>query len=740
MAYQIIMIIQYVSIALLATESIYVFVNMKTKGQTYLFLYCFSTLINNISYMIVMTAQTSREALIGAQMCYVGKIWIPLSFVAMLNEICEIKFPKLIYQIAIGINVMILGMMLTCDKHYLYYTADREFVQTGLFPHNVYGHTWIYYAYMVVVLGYIVYSVVLLVRQCIVDKDKVRRSTYKYLIPAVIAMTLGYVAYMTRITNGYDTTVLGYAVSSLMLIMAIFKNRLMDTLSIARDYVIDTISEGVIVTDMNGKVIYYNQPMKQLYSDIDENVEGVIEEVIHQTDASKVIYKDDKVYEPMRTPLIRGNEEPRGQVYVLTDVTARYRYMQELREQKEIAETANASKSAFLSVVTHEIRTPMNAIVGMTDLILREPEHLSSKQEKYLQNIRTSGDSLVMIVNDILDQSKIEAGKMEIIEDAYELRPMIEDVKMIIENRIGSKPIHLIYEIEDDIPRYLIGDSLRIRQILINLMNNAVKFTEDGYIKLSVKCVEVDSGKRKLTFSVKDSGQGIKPEDLSKLGEAFAQVDTKKNHSKEGTGLGLSISKDFISMMGGQLEVKSEYGNGSEFFFSIWQGIASGIDMTGVSGVSKQAWQQEEQFTAPEAKILIVDDTQLNLIIAGELLRPLHMQIETATSGERAIEMVRENRYHVIFMDYMMPYMDGVETTEKIRAEALKHGDNYELNAYFKSVPIIALSGDDSEEAKEKFLRAGIDDFTVKPIELKRLKKLLLKWLPEELIVPEEAK
>ena len=152
------------------------------------------------------------------------------------------------------------------------------------------------------------------------------------------------------------------------------------------------------------------------------------------------------------------------------------------------------------------------------------------------------------------------------------------------------------------------------------------------------------------------------------------------------------------------------------------------------------AWQQEEQFTAPEAKILIVDDTQLNLIIAGELLRPLHMQIETATSGERAIEMVRENRYHVIFMDYMMPYMDGVETTEKIRAEALKHGDNYELNAYFKSVPIIALSGDDSEEAKEKFLRAGIDDFTVKPIELKRLKKLLLKWLPEELIVPEEAK
>jgi len=370
----------------------------------------------------------------------------------------------------------------------------------------------------------------------------------------------------------------------------------------------------------------------------------------------------------------------------------------------------------------------MNAVIGMTDLLLRDSESLSDKQEKYLKNISTSGQSLVMIVNDILDQSKIEAGKMEIIEQPYEIRPMADDVKLIIENRIGSKPIHLIYEIEDDVPQYLIGDSLRIRQILINLMNNAVKFTETGYIRLKVEVTDEKSGSRLLRFSVKDSGQGIRPEDLSKLGQAFTQVDTKKNHSKEGTGLGLSISRDFISMMGGLLEVTSEYGKGSEFYFEIWQGIANGLNSND-SVVMKQPWQTDTEFRAPEARVLIVDDAELNLMITEELLKPVGMTVDVAQSGETALEMIEKNHYHAIFMDYMMPYLDGVETTKLIRKLALEKKDDY-----YKYVPIIALSGDTSDSTRESFMCAGIDDFTEKPVEVKKLKKLLLKWLPKELI------
>lgn len=428
-----------------------------------------------------------------------------------------------------------------------------------------------------------------------------------------------------------------------------------------------------------------------------------------------------------------------GKLYVLSDVTARYRHMEELQEQKEIAEEANESKSAFLSVVTHEIRTPMNAVIGMTELLLRESDELNSKQEKYLRNIKNSGEALVMIVNDILDQSKIEAGRMEIVEDAYEIRPMAEDVKMIIENRIGSRPVRLIYEIDDDVPQFLVGDSLRIRQILINLMNNAVKFTEAGYIRLGIDVTEVDKGRRLLKFSIKDSGQGIRPEELSKLGEAFVQVDIKRNHSKEGTGLGLSISRDFISMMGGQLEVASEYGKGSEFYFSIWQGVAAGIDLRSHTGLNRQPWQQDEKFVAPDARILIVDDSDLNLMIARELLKPVNlMAIDTVKSGEQAIDIVKKNRYDIIFMDYMMPYMDGVETTEKIRRETDNPDNDEGFREYIRTVPIVALSGNDSEAAKDKIFRAGINDFIEKPVNPQKLKKMLIKWLPGEMIRPAE--
>lgn len=339
-----------------------------------------------------------------------------------------------------------------------------------------------------------------------------------------------------------------------------------------------------------------------------------------------------------------------------------------------------------------------------------------------------------MIVNDILDQSKIEAGKMDIVEDAYELRAMLDDVRMIIENRIAEKPIHLIYDIDEHIPKIIVGDALRMRQILINLMNNAVKFTEQGYIELGIRIVKAEDKRLLLRFSVKDSGQGIRQEDMNRLFKAFSQVDTKKNHSKEGTGLGLSISADFVHMMGGQLDVASEYGKGSEFFFTVYQGLPEMDEER--EPLKKPAWQSDK-FTAPGAKILIVDDSEINLMITESLLESLQMKIDTAESGMKALEMIQKNQYHAVFMDYMMPYMDGVETTEKVRrlAESAAALRSTELAEYYKSVPIIALTGDASEETKEKFKLAEIDDYTEKPVMVDQLKKILLKWLPENLIL-----
>lgn len=400
--------------------------------------------------------------------------------------------------------------------------------------------------------------------------------------------------------------------------------------------------------------------------------------------------------------------------------------LEEVSEEKKKVEELSDSKSAFISVVSHEIRTPMNAIIGMSEILLRDKDSLTARQENYLQSIKSSGEALILIVNDILDRSKLESGKMELVEECYEIHNIANNVKLIIENRIGSKPINLEFEIDDDLPKYLIGDGLRIRQVLINLLNNAVKFTEEGYIRLIIKVLRSDDEKCQIKFAVRDSGQGIKPSDLMKLGQAFTQVDTVKNHSKEGTGLGLSISRDFIELMGGQLEVSSEYGKGSEFSFVIWQKKVNEAD----------GEEQLSDFKAPKAKILFVDDSEINLTIDCEFVKPMDITADKATSGREALELVVRNRYDIIFVDNMMPEMGGIEVTERIRSYREKDWQSLEPYAedYFKKVPIIALTGDNSEKTVERFNNAGVNGFIIKPVEADQLKKYLRKYLPADLI------
>ncbi len=397
--------------------------------------------------------------------------------------------------------------------------------------------------------------------------------------------------------------------------------------------------------------------------------------------------------------------------------------VEQIREEKRKADEANAAKSVFLSHMSHEIRTPMNAIVGMTEILLRT--ELTSEQREYLNYIRSSGNALVMIINDILDISKIEAGKMELVEDEYEIRPMLNDISMIIKNRIGDKPVELLQEIDENLPVKLWGDGLRIRQIIINLLNNAVKFTDEGHVKLTIRVEKKEEEKASLFFSVSDTGQGIKEEDLERLFEAFEQVDVRKNKGKEGTGLGLSISSQLVAMMGGKLEVQSKYGTGSEFFFTISQKIVSKDAVTQEENESK-----ELDFIAPDARILVVDDNAMNLKVAAGLLAPMRMQIEFASSGKEALSMIVKKRYHLIFMDHMMPVMDGVETTKCIR----QMGDEYCQN-----VPIVALTANAMKEAKLLFDEAGMNGYLTKPIDMRHMCRILRRWLPKELILSTEC-
>ena len=400
-----------------------------------------------------------------------------------------------------------------------------------------------------------------------------------------------------------------------------------------------------------------------------------------------------------------------------------------LRMEKERADEANVAKSRFLSNISHEIRTPMNAIVGLTEVLLRK--EWPAEEKGYLLNIHNSGNALLNLINDLLDFSKIEAGKFEIVDDTYDMEQLLRDVHILGKVRIGNKKLELKMDIDPQLPKQLWGDGLRIRQVIINILSNAIKYTEQGVVTLTVKIVETEEERVKLYISVCDTGQGIRQEDLSKLFDAFTQVDIKRNQGKESTGLGLTISSQLVELMGGRLDVVSEYGSGSDFFFTVWQGIRTSEKMGDFQAVSNQAEDVSKKvyqcdYVAPDAHVLVVEDNEINQIVLQAILEPLKIQLDFAENGKEALEMIKNKKYQVILMDHYMPVMDGVETTIEIR--------NME-DQYYREIPIIALTADAVEGTKEQFYKIGMNDFLTKPVEMKKICKTLQEWIPSEYIV-----
>ena len=413
----------------------------------------------------------------------------------------------------------------------------------------------------------------------------------------------------------------------------------------------------------------------------------------------------------------------------------------ELLEEKVRAESASNAKSDFLANMSHEIRTPINAVLGMNEMIIREDNRALDVAESdpmlvqealeninvYAGDVKKAGHNLLAIVNDILDFSKIEAGRMELAEAPYQLSSLINDINNMIMFKAQDKGLVFNVEADPSLPDELSGDEVRVRQILTNLLNNAVKYTEKGSVILKLRGKKQDENTLILTIVVWDTGIGIKPEDKEQLFNKFERLEMDRNSTVEGTGLGLAITHNLIELMGGNIEVESEYGKGSIFTVNIPQKIVSGSTLgdlqTRLKDNAPGNRPYKESFRAPDATILIVDDTRINLTVAVNLLKNTKMKIDTATSGEEAVNMASKTRYDVIFMDQRMPGMNGTEAFHKIRETE---------NGASKDVPVICLTADAVIGAKERYLSEGFSDYLTKPIDNFALENTLMKYLPEE--------
>lgn len=397
-----------------------------------------------------------------------------------------------------------------------------------------------------------------------------------------------------------------------------------------------------------------------------------------------------------------------------------------LQEAVLKAESADKAKSDFLANMSHEIRTPINAVLGMNELIIRESTE--SNIVGYANNIADAGNSLLSLINDILDFSKIEAGKMEITPSDYELSVLLREVNNIMNLRFQNKGLQFKIRNIPVIPNHLYGDEIRIRQILINILNNALKYTDQGSVSLDVGFNKLDDNKINLIFKISDTGVGIKKEDLDNLFKSFTRIDLEKNRKKEGTGLGLNITKSFVDLMNGTIEVKSEYGKGSVFTIKIPQTFTS-EETIGVFDEKQSSIQNQiytSSFTAKNAHILVVDDVDINLKVMKGLLKQTQLQIDDASSGRECIEAMVQKQYDLVLLDHMMPELDGVETIKLLKEDSTHPNQN---------TPIIMLTANALSGAKEEYLQLGFTDYLSKPVRSDELEAMLIKYLPKDKVL-----
>ena len=679
--------------------------------------------IGLLSYLLELLSTNLSEALLAARFGYIGKSYAMMLFLVFIAKYCDFKMPRWVVVLLIAFSTVVLFIVMTCPYHDLYYSYV-DFTTEGAFPHLILGKGIIYYMFMavtiLVMLAFMAICVVNLSKRQGEDRKRLMLLCLSGLLPAI-----GLILNLTSFMQGFDPTPLGIMASCCLVAYNVIKYGLLDTIQLASENAMDAASAGLIVISKARYFLYANKTAYDIFPELGNKAEAgdmlatLFDGIDENNTETRIFNRDNVIYELNYSALNEGDEKKslgnNGYMAWIFDKTREYNHKRELERLKLEAENANKSKSMFLAKMSHEIRTPMNGVMGFANLALENnPDEETAECLEYIKN---SAESLLQIINDVLDISKIESGKMELVELEYNPARVFDEIVKLIKTQAESKNLTFNVDVSKDIPTVLVGDSIKLREILINILNNAVKYTNEGGITLEVKCKSEDEH-AVMEITVTDTGIGIKADKLDSIFNSFEQVDNVSNYHVEGTGLGLSIAKQLTELMGGNINVNSKYGSGSEFIVTIPQKYV----MT-VKNVEKQD-AIEVDIVAGNLKVLVVDDNMINLKVERGILQKYGMDVEICESGKECLALTSKNKYDIIFMDHMMPEMDGVETMQAIRKRDGE--DNY--------TPIILVTANAIVGVKEEMLSLGFDGFVSKPIDRKELNRELAKVLPDDKI------
>ena len=681
--------------------------------------------ISLVGYILELMSTTEASMITAVKMQYLGKTFVGTFLLYTFIRYYNWKFPRSIIRIFWLIDIGIYFVVLTLDYHMCYYKSYEIVIVDGN-KFLIAEKAPFYIITMVYLLGTLVLFSYLCHKHWKTAEGRDKQILGKLSVTSIVADII-IILSISDIAYPYDLVPMIITIFTVVIGILIYKYGLFSTLDIAKENLILSVEEGVIVSDVEGNFQYANPKAYELIPQlkyVDKKlIEKAIDRLVGNTKTDTIRF-NGRFFKLNNRPL-EDDKQVVGHMITFFDVTDLHENTKKMEQLKIEADNANMAKSNFLANMSHEIRTPINAVLGMDEMILREANE--ENVIEYAMSIKRAGETLLSLVSDILDFSKIESGKMTIINEPYQVEELITDIINTFTLRMRQKGLTFITEIDENIPKVLIGDEVRIKQIALNILSNAYKYTKEGYVKFIVTSM-VKGNKCILNVSVEDTGSGIKKEALEKLFATFERIDEKKNRHIEGSGLGLNITKNLLMMMGSDIQVKSVYGRGSIFSFELEQPVVNSepignMDLERVK--IGNTHKNNVSFVAPQARVLVVDDNVVNLSVMKGLLKKTQVIVDVASSGAEAIKMTKNKEYHLIFMDHLMPEMDGIEAMARIK----EMDDNINRNT-----PCIVLTANAISGAKEEYMKAGFDEYMTKPVDVELLDRNLMKYLPDELV------